>query len=105
LSGVGKRKFERSLPLPSRGRFLEIRAGARHGSWNRTKKVGGDIAVAKLNEDGTAKAIEPFLTGFLKDNKYVGRPADVAIMKDRSLLRRSRITSRISSEGSRVALN
>jgi glucose/arabinose dehydrogenase len=59
---------------------------ARHGSWNRTKKVGGDIVVAKLNEDGTVKAIEPFLSGFLEDNKYVGRPADVAIMKDGSLL-------------------
>jgi len=23
---------------------------ARHGSWNRTKKIGGDIIVAKLNE-------------------------------------------------------
>jgi glucose/arabinose dehydrogenase len=40
--------------------------------------------VAKLNEDGTVKAIEPSLTGFLEDNKYVGRPADVAVMKDGS---------------------
>jgi glucose/arabinose dehydrogenase len=59
---------------------------ARHGSWNRTKKVGGDIVVAKLNEDGTVKSIEPFVTGFIEDNKYVGRPADIAIMKDGSLL-------------------
>jgi glucose/arabinose dehydrogenase len=32
------------------------------------------------------KGIEPFLSGFLEDNKYVGRPADVAFMKDGSML-------------------
>ena len=26
---------------------------ARHGSWNRTKKVGGDVVMVKLNRDGT----------------------------------------------------
>jgi glucose/arabinose dehydrogenase len=59
---------------------------ARHGSWNRTNKFGGDIAVVKLNEDGTVKSVEPFMTGFLEDNKYVGRPVDVMLMKDGSLL-------------------
>jgi glucose/arabinose dehydrogenase len=59
---------------------------ARHGSWNRTKKVGGDVIVAKLNKDGTVKSIEPFLTGFLQNNEYWGRPVDVHIMKDGSLL-------------------
>ena len=47
---------------------------ARHGAWNRTKKTGGDVVVAKLNPDGTVKSVEPFLTGFLEDNKYVGAP-------------------------------
>jgi glucose/arabinose dehydrogenase len=59
---------------------------ARHGSWNRTKKIGGDIVVAKLNKDGTVKSIEPFLTGFLQNNEYIGRPVDVEVMKDGSLL-------------------
>ena len=59
---------------------------ARHGSWNRTKKVGGDVMVAKLNPDGSVKSVEPFLTGFLEDNKYVARPVDVQMMKDGSLL-------------------
>ena len=59
---------------------------ARHGSWNRTRKVGGDVVVVKLNEDGTMKSMEPFLTGFLENNNYVGRPADVLVMKDGSLL-------------------
>jgi glucose/arabinose dehydrogenase len=59
---------------------------ARHGSWNRSKKFGGDVAVVKLNKDGTVKSIEPFLTGFLENNNYVGRPVDVLQMKDGSLL-------------------
>jgi len=59
---------------------------ARHGSWNRTKKIGGDIVVVKLNEDGSFKSMEPFLTGFIQNNNYVGRPADVLVMKDGSLL-------------------
>ena len=59
---------------------------ARHGSWNRSKKVGGDLVIAKLNKDGTMKSMEPFLTGFLEDNKYIGRPVDVLPMKDGSLL-------------------
>jgi glucose/arabinose dehydrogenase len=59
---------------------------ARHGSWNRSKKVGGDLVVAKFNKDGTMKSLEPFLTGFVEDNKYIGRPVDVLQMKDGSLL-------------------
>jgi glucose/arabinose dehydrogenase len=59
---------------------------ARHGSWNRTKKVGGDVIVVHLNKDGTVKSQEPFLTGFLQNNAYIGRPVDVQMMKDGSLL-------------------
>jgi glucose/arabinose dehydrogenase len=59
---------------------------ARHGSWNRSKKVGGDVIVVKLNKDGTVKSMEPFLTGFLENNSYIGRPVDVMQMKDGSLL-------------------
>ena len=59
---------------------------ARHGSWNRTNKFGGDVVVAHLNKDGTVKNLEPLLTGFLQDNKYVGRPVDVMQLKDGSIL-------------------
>jgi glucose/arabinose dehydrogenase len=59
---------------------------ARHGSWNRTNKFGGDVVVVHLNKDGTVKNIEPLITGFLEDNKYVGRPVDVMQLKDGSLL-------------------
>jgi glucose/arabinose dehydrogenase len=59
---------------------------ARHGSWNKTNKTGGDVVVVKLNKDGTVKSIEPLVTGFLQDNKYVGRPVDVMQLKDGSIL-------------------
>lgn len=59
---------------------------ARRGSWNKTVKLGGDVVMAKLNKDGTVKSIEPFLTGFLENNSYLGRPVDVLQLKDGSLL-------------------
>src|SRR5215471_1228108 len=59
---------------------------ARHGSWNRSEKIGADVGYLTLNRDGTVRSIEPFLTGFLKDNNFIGRPVDVQMMKDGSLL-------------------
>jgi glucose/arabinose dehydrogenase len=59
---------------------------ARHGSWNRTKKIGGDVIVVYLNKDGSVRSQEPFLTGFLQNNAYIGRPVDVHVMKDGSML-------------------
>jgi glucose/arabinose dehydrogenase len=59
---------------------------ARHGSWNRTQKVGGDVIFAALNRDGSVKSWTPFMTGFLQNNSYIGRPVDVLVMKDGSLL-------------------
>jgi glucose/arabinose dehydrogenase len=59
---------------------------ARHGSWNRTNKFGGDVVVVHLDKDGKVKDTEPLVTGFLQDNKYVGRPDDVMLMKDGSIL-------------------
>ena len=59
---------------------------ARHGSWNRTKMIGADVVVAFLNPDGSVRAIEPFLTGFIGPEGYLGRPADVLPMRDGSLL-------------------
>jgi glucose/arabinose dehydrogenase len=59
---------------------------ARHGSWNRTKKIGGDVVVLYLNKEGTVQSMEPFLTGFIENNNFIGRPADVEPMRDGSLL-------------------
>jgi len=60
---------------------------ARHGSWNRSKKFGGDILAVFLNPNGTVKSSEVFISGFLgEDNNYIGRPADLLFLKDGSML-------------------
>jgi glucose/arabinose dehydrogenase len=59
---------------------------ARHGSWNKSNKVGGDIVVVNLKKDGNAGPMEFLVTGFLDNNTYVGRPVDVLVMKDGSVL-------------------
>jgi len=57
---------------------------AKHGPWNRTKKYNG-VYVAWPNGKGGAK-VEPFMTGFVENNTYLGRPVDFLVMKDGSLL-------------------
>jgi glucose/arabinose dehydrogenase len=59
---------------------------ARHGSWNREKKFGYDVVIARIS-GGTAR-IEPFLTGLLDDkkNEFYGRPSYIFPMADGSLL-------------------
>ena len=59
---------------------------ARHGPWNRTIKDGGDVVAVFLDEKGGFKSMEPFLQGLVQDNKYVGRPVDLSVMQDGSLL-------------------
>ncbi|GAA4332552.1 sorbosone dehydrogenase family protein [Variovorax defluvii] len=57
---------------------------ARHGPWNRTIKYA-DVSVAWPDGKGGAK-VEPFMTGFVENNSYLGRPVDFLVMKDGSLL-------------------
>ena len=60
---------------------------AAHGSWNRTKPTGALIDFVSLKADGNADKHEVFADGFLDENGiYRGRPVDVAVMKDGSLL-------------------
>ena len=61
---------------------------AQHGSWNRTTPIGARVMVTYLNADGRAEKTEPFAEGWLDSNTgtYRGRPVDVAMMKDGSLL-------------------
>jgi glucose/arabinose dehydrogenase len=59
---------------------------ARHGPWNKTKKYAADVVVAFLDAKGKVLRVEPFLTGLVENNAYLGRPADVMVMHDGSLL-------------------
>lgn len=60
---------------------------AQHGSWNRTTPVGARIMFTSLKPDGTADKTEVFADGWkTKDGEYLGRPVDVAVLIDGSLL-------------------
>ena len=61
---------------------------AQHGSWNRTKPIGARVMFTSLKADGTADKTEVFADGWLDSETglYRGRPVDVAVMKDGSLL-------------------
>jgi glucose/arabinose dehydrogenase len=58
---------------------------AEHGSWNRSSKVGNRITLVRI-ENGKAVAYEPFATGWLQGEQAWGRPADVLVAPDGSLL-------------------
>ena len=32
------------------------------------QEFGGDIALVSLNQDGTVKSVDPFITGFIENN-------------------------------------
>ena len=57
----------------------------RHGPWNKTEKYAADVVAVFIDDKGNAR-MEPFLTGLVENNGYLGRPADVMVMKDGSLL-------------------
>jgi glucose/arabinose dehydrogenase len=61
---------------------------AAHGSWNRSKPTGALINFIPIKADGTAGANTVFAEGFLDPDtgSYRGRPVDVAVWKDGSLL-------------------
>lgn len=58
---------------------------ALHGSWNRSKKSGYQVMVAHLEGDRVAR-YEPFISGWLDGESNWGRPADVLVLPDGSLL-------------------
>ena len=61
---------------------------AQHGSWNRTTPIGARVMFTSLNEDGSANETVVFADGWLDEDtgEYLGRPVDVAMLKDGSLL-------------------
>jgi glucose/arabinose dehydrogenase len=72
-----------AFPEKYRGGFFS----AQHGSWNRTKPIGARVLFTSLKADGTADKTEVFAEGWLDASGiYRGRPVDVAMAKDGSLL-------------------
>jgi hypothetical protein len=59
---------------------------AEHGSWNRSTKIGYRVSLVSVDERGRAVKYEPFAEGWLDDGSVWGRPADVLVAPDGSLL-------------------
>lgn len=67
-------------------RYKNAIFSAQHGSWNRTTPVGARVMVTFIDDDGNA-TMEPFAEGWIDGNgEYLGRPVDVAELRDGSLL-------------------
>jgi len=58
---------------------------AEHGSWNRSKKSGYRVMLVRL-KDGKSADYETFAEGWLQGESAWGRPADVLVLPDGSLL-------------------
>jgi len=58
---------------------------AEHGSWNRSKKIGYRVMLVKLNGENVV-SYEPFAEGWLQGESVSGRPVDLQVMPDGSLL-------------------
>ena len=58
---------------------------AEHGSWNRSKKIGYRVMMVTL-EEGVPIDYEVFADGWLRKDEVSGRPVDLLVMPDGSML-------------------
>ena len=82
VAALGMRFYTGSMfPASYRGAIFV----AEHGSWNRTRKSGYRVMVVDV--DGKrVTGYRPFVTGFMQNEIAWGRPADVQLLPDGSLL-------------------
>ncbi len=60
---------------------------AEHGSWNRSEPVGYRISLVNIDSSGKAASYSSFAEGWLQPGgKVLGRPVDVQLMADGSML-------------------
>ena len=58
---------------------------AEHGSWNRSKKIGYRISIVRMN-NGQPRTYGVFADGWLKNEEVSGRPVDLLVMPDGSMV-------------------
>ncbi len=58
---------------------------AEHGSWNRSRKIGYRVTLVTLDGD-KATGYRPFAEGWLQNEQASGRPVDLLVKEDGSLL-------------------
>ncbi len=77
--------FYRGSKFP--GKYRGAIFSTQHGSWDRTVPVGARVMVTFLGKDGhVAGKSEPFAEGWNDHGHYLGRPVDVAELRDGSLI-------------------
>ncbi len=82
VAALGMRFYAGSeFPAPYRGNIFI----AEHGSWNRSKKVGYRV-VRVVVSGGKVSEQAVFAEGWLEGQRSWGRPVDVAVMPDGTLL-------------------
>jgi glucose/arabinose dehydrogenase len=82
VAALGMRFYDGPMFGPGyRGRIFV----AQHGSWNRSKKIGYRVMSVKIT-DGKASGYETFASGWLDNGDVWGRPVDVQVMADGSML-------------------
>ncbi|MEZ5615961.1 MAG: sorbosone dehydrogenase family protein [Rhodocyclaceae bacterium] len=82
VAALGMRFYDGAMFPPAYRNQVFI---AEHGSWNRTRKIGYRVSLVRLR-DGRAVSYEPFAEGWLQGESAWGRPADVQVLPDGSLL-------------------
>lgn len=82
VAALGMRFYTGSMFPPEYRNQIFI---AEHGSWNRSKKIGYRVMLAKL-EGNKVVSYEPFAQGWLQGEHVSGRPVDLEVMPDGSLL-------------------
>jgi glucose/arabinose dehydrogenase len=58
---------------------------AEHGSWNRSEKIGYRVTLVRL-DGNQAVSYEPFAWGWLQGEQVSGRPVDLLVRDDGSML-------------------
>lgn len=82
VAALGMRFYTGSMfPPEYRGGLLI----AEHGSWNRSKKSGYRVVAVRLDGNRVVSSA-PLLDGFQRDEKAWGRPVDVLVLPDGSVL-------------------
>jgi glucose/arabinose dehydrogenase len=70
-----------SFPAEYRGQVFI----AEHGSWNRSRPIGYRLTLVRLKE-GRAASYETFAEGWLQGDRPWGRPVDLEVLPDGSML-------------------
>ena len=82
VAAIGMRFYTgEQFPADYRGDILI----AEHGSWNRSTPIGYRVMRVAI-EGGKATSYQPLAEGWLQGKRPWGRPADVELLDDGSLL-------------------